>query len=111
MPRSREEPFYCGAVHVHGSNRKIVLRDDTSIANSSTSPVPKACIGYDATIVIDDDPEDPFATGTSRTSYKTDGTGTIIECSEIPDHPTRTASSDGTPSSGYLTGFESSRRQ
>jgi hypothetical protein len=82
-----EEGFYCGAMHAHGSNRKIVLRDDTSIANVSTDTIPKACIGYDATIVIDDDPDDPFADGPYTGVYKTDGTGTIIECNESPSHP------------------------
>jgi Right handed beta helix region len=92
---SEGSALYCGAMHAHGSNRKIVVGDDTSIVNATTDTIPKACIGYDATFVIDDEAEDegegdPFADG-DYTDVNIDGTGTVIECSdpdpEIEDHP------------------------
>ena len=59
-----EQGLYCGAIHAHGSNRKIVVGDNTSVVNTDTEDeIPKACIGYDATFVIDDDPGDPFGEG------------------------------------------------
>jgi hypothetical protein len=83
-----ESNFYCGALHAHGSNRKIVVGDDTSIANASDE-IPKACVGYGATLVIDDVPDDPFADGLYTNPEDVGGAGgpvTIVECSQT-SHP------------------------
>ena len=59
--------------------------------DDSSHSVAKACIGYDATIVIDDMfgevPVDPFV-GEYSEVYKADGppTGEIVYCSESPLH-------------------------
>jgi len=65
------------------------VRDDTSIANVTTKAIPKACVGYGATMVIDDVPYDPFADGPYTNPEDVGGPGgpaTIVECSQT-SHP------------------------
>jgi hypothetical protein len=73
-----DDPFWCGAMHAWGSNRKIVVKDDASITNAGAT-VPKACVANGSTFVLDNVPSDPFSTGFSAPHVHTSG-GTVIEC-------------------------------
>jgi hypothetical protein len=81
--------FYSGALHVHGASRKFVVSDETSITNSTALTIPKASVGYGATLVIDDDDANPFADGPYSSAVDVGGgglTATIVECGTT-SHP------------------------
>lgn len=82
-PTADAHPSYCGAVHAYGSDRKIVVGNDTSIVNDAAITVPKACVFDGATIVIDDDAAeaDPFADALDDDPH-VGNFGTIVECSQ-----------------------------
>ena len=82
-----EDGFYCGAVHVHGDNEKVVIRDDVHITNERGVAVPEASVGYTATLVIDDVPTPPFAPGEFSAPVSGDLGSQAIHCSVPPGDP------------------------
>ena len=85
--------FYCGAVHVYGPNRKLVIEDGdhNSFVNADDATpkvdVPMACAGHGATLVVDDTPNPYDADFTAPedvgSSY---GPTTVVQCS-VTSHP------------------------
>jgi hypothetical protein len=71
----------------YGDNRKVVIGDDVSITNPNLLPsIPKACLGYGASLVVDDVPA-PGPFDASFSGYQTSGGATVVECSAQPSHP------------------------
>jgi hypothetical protein len=75
-----QNPTYCGAISALGVNQRIVL-DDGVVVNNAGPIVPKACITQGTTLVVDDLPNDPFASGGFSDYSTAGGDGTVIECS------------------------------
>ena len=82
---SAQDGFYCGPLHAHGSNRKIVVGDATHIDNLSGKTLPKACIGFGAT-TVDHTSGALFGVGPYEEPHITNY-GTVVECSSMPSHP------------------------
>jgi hypothetical protein len=84
-----ENGFHCGALQVHGQAtrglRKLIVRGDTSITSTDTTSIPKACIGENSKLVVDDDSDDPFAPSPESFASPVNLGGTIVECSAEPE--------------------------
>ncbi|MEM7409943.1 MAG: right-handed parallel beta-helix repeat-containing protein [Myxococcota bacterium] len=71
-----QESFYAGALHVHGTGRRLDVLPGVDFTNAGDPAVPKASAQLSGRVVVDDIASDPFAPGPFGTALE--GSGGLV---------------------------------